>query len=71
MWQLLALKWLHYGGAENAAPERHRNDLIDVTFATYATYFDGFLSSDKMANALFTEGSLMLKALSSQLQKPK
>lgn len=47
---LHALRWIVAGGAKDARLERIRNDMIDVTFAAYATCFDGLLSKDSMAN---------------------
>jgi len=36
---LIALRWIAVGGAKNVKPEKIRNDIIDATFAAYATYF--------------------------------
>jgi len=43
--------------------------LIDVSFATYATFFDGLLSRDSKANSIFTVGSQMLNVVSSGIRK--
>ena len=43
----LALRLISVGGAGKTHPEKLRNDLVDVNFATFATFFDGFLSADK------------------------
>lgn len=48
-----ALKWIRTGGAQMAKPERIRNDLVDITFATYATFFDGILTEDKNLTELY------------------
>jgi hypothetical protein len=39
---LVALRWMAVGGAKNVKPEKIRNDIVDATFAAYATYFQGF-----------------------------
>lgn len=44
---LLALDWISVGGAAGVKTERLRNDIVDVNFAAYATYFDGLLSNDE------------------------
>ena len=49
---LLALKWLSEGGWHSYSQEDMRNDLIDMSYVAYATYFDGILSKDKKINEL-------------------
>jgi hypothetical protein len=39
---LLANRWISVSGAHQAKPEIIRNDLVDVNFAVFATYFDAF-----------------------------
>ena len=60
---LLALDWVARGGAEDAKPEKHRNDLIDSIFVTFATYFDGFMTSDARASRVYDESSTWISAL--------
>lgn len=60
---LLALDWAAHGGVKDAAPERLRNDFVDMNFAAYATYFDGLMSSDKKTIRLHTEARVWLLAL--------
>lgn len=60
---LLVLDWAARGGARDAAPERLRNDFVDMNFAAYATYFDGILSADAKVLRLHTELRLWLLAL--------
>jgi hypothetical protein len=58
---LLALQWIAVGGAKNVKPEKIRNDIVDVTFAAYATYFQGFLSHDAKANELYADAKTLVK----------
>lgn len=44
---LWALDWISVGGAIDASPARIRNDIVDLNFAAYATFFDGLLTSDR------------------------
>lgn len=44
---LLALEWISVGGAQGVRPDKLRNDMVDVSFAAYGTYFDGLLSKDE------------------------
>jgi len=41
---MLALRWISMNGTINVKPERMRNDLVDINFAAFATYFDGLLT---------------------------
>jgi hypothetical protein len=58
---LLAHRWISVGGADKVKPAKIRNDLIDVSFAAYATYFDGIFSNDNKANAIYKDAVWMLK----------
>ncbi len=60
---LLALDWVARGGGENAKPEKHRNDLIDSIFVTFATYFDGFMTCDARASRVYDEASTWISAI--------
>jgi hypothetical protein len=58
-----ALDWISVGGPKNVRIERIRNDLIDVNFATYATYFDGLLSMDEKALRIYQRSAFVLNAI--------
>jgi hypothetical protein len=60
---LLALKWISAGGIESILPERLTNDIVDMTQAVYATYFDGFLTHEKKWIDLYEEGVVAINAL--------
>lgn len=60
---LMAVRWGVLGGASNASPSRIRNDMVDMTFAAYGTYFDGLLSDDVNVNRIYVEACLMLDGL--------
>lgn len=50
-------------GAKNRKPSKARNDAIDVVFATYASYFNGFMSMDDEASAIHAiSRELLLRA---------
>jgi len=51
----LSLRWIKDGGIEQVAPEKLRNDVVDMSYATYATYFDGLLSLDKKLNDIYID----------------
>ena len=38
---LIARRWMSVGGARNVKSEKIRNDIVDCTYAAYATYFQG------------------------------
>lgn len=60
---LLTLKWISVGGIESILPERLTNDIVDMTQAVYATYFDGFLTHEKKWIELYEEGVVAINAL--------
>ena len=61
---LMALRWIAAGGAANARPAKIRNDLVDVSFAAYGTYFDGLLTADRKLNDIYKEALLFLNTIS-------
>jgi hypothetical protein len=57
---LVALRWMSVGGAKNVKPEKIRNDIVDATYAAYATYFQGFHSDDVGANAIYADAKFLI-----------
>jgi hypothetical protein len=57
---LLAHRWIAVGGVGKTRPDKIRNDFIDVSFAAYATYFDGVLSGDKKVNDIYRKAAWLL-----------
>jgi|SRR5712664_1891253 len=62
-----ALQWNAMGGAEK--PEKLVNDLVDVNIAAFATFFDGFMSTDARASATYKNASFLLKLLADHAPK--
>ena len=60
---LLFIRWVRDGSQTEIKQEKIRNDLVDVNFATYATYFDGLLTEDRKLASLHDEACLMLKMM--------
>jgi len=54
-------RWLVLGRDEKTRPDRTRNDLVDVHFATCATFFDGILTKDKPAMWLYVAARNILR----------
>ena len=64
---LLALDWIAMAGpqgAKGASVKRLRNDIVDVNFAAYATYFDGLLSCDGKTRRIHDQARLFLAKVS-------
>jgi hypothetical protein len=57
---LLAMRWISDGGAKNVKPQKLRNDVVDMTYVVYATFFDGLLSRDKKATEIYEETRFLL-----------
>lgn len=58
-----ALDWIARGGADTVRADRMRNDVIDVIFATYATFFDGLFSNDEKAQRIYRRAQFILSML--------
>lgn len=56
-----SLKRIEEGGVGNVKPEKLRNDVIDVNFSAFATYFDGLLTDDKRANSIYDHAAFLLQ----------
>jgi hypothetical protein len=54
---LWALDWISVGGAKGTKPETIRNDIIDLNFAAYASFFDGLFTSDKKLSYLYRDAN--------------
>jgi hypothetical protein len=59
----LSLKWIADGGHETAAAEKIRNDFTDMTYAAYATFFDGLISKDKKLYEIHLLAEWMLSSI--------
>jgi hypothetical protein len=57
---LLATRWISDGGAKYVKPEKLCNDVVDMTYVAYATFFDGLLSRDKKVTEIFEETRFLL-----------
>ena len=60
--QLMVLRWAEIGRSQ-ARPEKLRNDIIDLTFATYGTFFDDFFTNDRRALDLYAEAKVTLSII--------
>jgi len=50
---IYALWWIRTGNQKPKRLERLRNDMIDLSFAVYGTYFDGLLTNDSKCNWMY------------------
>jgi hypothetical protein len=57
---LLAMRWISDGGAKTVKSKKLRNDVVDMTYVAYATFFDGLLSRDKKAAEIYDEARFLL-----------
>jgi hypothetical protein len=56
----LSLKWVMEGGHSNAAEPKLRNDYIDMTYAAYATFFDGLITKDTKLQEVYSASCWIL-----------
>jgi hypothetical protein len=59
-----ALDWIAVGGPKSVKAEKIRNDIVDVNFATFATYFDSLLSMDNKTMRIYVRALFVLEAIS-------
>lgn len=57
----LSLKWVIKGGHANAKSDTLRNDYIDMTYAAYATFFDGLITKDSKLREMYGDSRWILK----------
>jgi hypothetical protein len=60
---VLILKRIEEGGAGKVSDENLRNDMVDVNFAAFATYFDGLLTDDKRAADTYARSEYLLREM--------
>jgi hypothetical protein len=60
---LWVLDWISMGGPKGVKSEKIRNDLVDVNFATFATYFDGLLSMDEKPRRIYRQAAFVLESI--------
>jgi hypothetical protein len=60
---LLALERGALGGANSTSPAKLRNDMVDMNFAAYGTFFDGLLSADARVLRIHEQACLFLAGL--------
>jgi hypothetical protein len=60
---ILIRTWIRNGNGMEVKPEKIRNDVVDINFATYALYFDGILSNDKKLLDIYSEANFLLPRL--------
>jgi hypothetical protein len=56
-----ALNWISVGGAKGAKPTTILNDMIDLNFAAYATFFDGLLTADQKLSRLHSDADRLYR----------
>jgi len=57
------LKRIEEGSAGKVSDENLRNDMVDVNFAAFATYFDGLFTDDKRAADIYARSEYLLREM--------
>lgn len=66
---LWALNWISVGGAKGAKPTTIRNDMVDLNFAAYATFFDGLLTSNQKLLQLYRDALKVYRIVFDQSER--
>jgi hypothetical protein len=54
------VNWIIQGSPQDMNKEKLRNDIVDINFAAFASFFDGLLSSDKkLLNTYYSARSIL------------
>ncbi len=61
------LSWVKDGSQMKKAADKLRNDMVDISFATYGTYFNGVMTEDKRVRALQLELRVVLEQVGARL----
>lgn len=61
------IDWIREGSQPNKKASLFRNDLIDISFAVYGTYFNGIMSKDKKLIRYYAELSVALEYLGARI----
>ena len=56
---VLILRAVRTGGVK-INQEKLQNDMIDMNFVTFATYFDGLMTDDAVAREIYTDAAFLL-----------
>jgi len=58
---LLALRWISDGGLGKVKMNKLRNDIVDMNYVAYATFFDGLMTRDSKLKEIYQETCFFLK----------
>ncbi len=58
---LLNLLWITNGGIDNVSQDKLRNDIVDMGYVTYGTFFDGLLTRDNKMKEIYQETCFILE----------
>ena len=64
---LYFLRWIHEGSPLEKAAEKVRNDIVDISFATYGTFFNGVMTDDRKVQQLHMELRVVLGETAARL----
>lgn len=57
---LLFLQWIREGSQPIIKANNIRNDVVDMMFAAYGTFFDGLLTKDQKQGEIYNEAKIIL-----------
>ncbi len=64
---LFLVDWIEGGSQTNRAAKKFRNDLVDLNFAVYGTYFNGLMTEDRRALRAYVFIARMLEELGARV----
>jgi hypothetical protein len=67
---LLFERWIADGRPKMIKAAKLRNDVIDMSFATYGTFFDGLLTADRKLGEIYRDAASLLRIIEAEFAKP-
>lgn len=68
---VMMMMWVEKGGYDAAPVARFRNDLVDSSFAAYATYFDGLMTFDNRLEEIYQATQVFVELSQRGMSDPK
>jgi hypothetical protein len=68
---LLFEQWVADGRPKLVRADKLRNDVVDVSFAAYGTFFDGLLTADKKLKVIYGGTVALMQVIAKEFSEPE
>lgn len=67
---LLFERWVADGRPKVIKAEKLRNDMVDMSFTTFGTFFDGLLTADKKLGSIYGDAASLVRIICKEFARP-